>query len=161
MGDFDQMALTWDDDPKKVERAKIVAAEIKRHLVLSKEMTGFEYGCGTGLLSFNLQPHLKKITLADKSQGMLSVLKEKIRQNDLINMFPMNIDLLEDALPNEKYDLIYTLMTLHHVLETEKILKRFHLIMETGGYLCIVDLEEEDGTYPLDNYIHQFRDTHL
>ena len=110
-------------------------------------MTGFEYGCGTGLLSFNLQPHLKKITLADNSEGMLSVLKRKIRQNDLPNMLPIKIDLLEDAMPNENYDLIYTLMALHHIVETEKIIKQFHSLMKPGGYLCIADLEKEDGTY--------------
>ncbi len=153
MDSFDQKSLTWDDDPDKVERAKIVAAEINRHLVLSNEMTGFEYGCGTGLLSFNLQPQLKKITLADNSEGMLSVLTRKIKQNDLANMFPMKIDLLEDALPNEKYDLIYTLMALHHVVETGKILKIFHSLLKLGGYLCIADLEEEDGSFHEEGFI--------
>ena len=116
MDGFDQKSLNWDDDPNKVARAKIIEAEIIRHLVLSKEMTGFEYGCGTGLLSFNLLPYLKKITLVDNSEGMLSVLRRKIEQNDLHNMFPINIDLLEDAFPNENYDFIYTLMALHHIV---------------------------------------------
>lgn len=35
-------------------------------------------GCGTGLLSFALQPFLGQITLADSSDGMLAVLRDKI-----------------------------------------------------------------------------------
>ena len=140
MDGFGQKALSWDDDSSKVKRAKIVADEIKRYLVLSKEMAGLEYGCGTGLLSFNLQPYLKKIILTDISEGMISVLKRKIRQNDLHNMFPIKTNLLEDPIQNETYDLIYTLMALRHVVETKKILKRFHSLMKPGGYLCIADL---------------------
>ena len=77
MNDFEQKALGWDDDPSKVKRAKIIADEIKKNIMLSQNMVAFEYGCGTGLVSFNLQPLLKNIVLGDSSEGMLNALKQK------------------------------------------------------------------------------------
>ncbi len=55
----------------------MVADAIRKAVPLSKEMKAFEYGCGTGLLSFALQPDLGEITLADTSQGMLEVLARR------------------------------------------------------------------------------------
>ncbi len=78
MTNFDERARDWDSDPKKVERARVVADAIRKTIPLSQEMKALEYGCGTGLLSFALQPDLGEITLADTSQGMLDVLREKI-----------------------------------------------------------------------------------
>ena len=78
MTNFDERAKDWDSDPKKVERARVVAEAIRAALPLSTDMTALEYGCGTGLLSFALQSELGQITLADTSQGMLDVLGEKI-----------------------------------------------------------------------------------
>ena len=58
MTNFDERAKDWDSDPKKVERARVVAEAIRAAIPLSKEITALEYGCGTGLLSFALQSDL-------------------------------------------------------------------------------------------------------
>ena len=73
MTSFDERAKDWDSDPKKVERARVVAEAIRKAIPLEHSMKALEYGCGTGLLSFALQPDLGQITLADTSQGMLDV----------------------------------------------------------------------------------------
>jgi len=54
MTNFDERAKDWDSDPKKVERARVVADAIRSVIPLSKDMHALEYGCGTGLLSFAL-----------------------------------------------------------------------------------------------------------
>ncbi len=105
MTNFDESAKDWDSDPKKVERARMVAEAIRNTISLSREMKALEYGCGTGLLSFALQPDLGGITLADTSQGMLDVLREKIAQSEVTNMHPTRLDLSSDPLPAERYDL--------------------------------------------------------
>ena len=69
MTNFDERAKDWESDPKKVERARVVADAIRKSIPLSNEMNALEYGCGTGLLSFALQSDLGQITLADTSQG--------------------------------------------------------------------------------------------
>lgn len=147
MTDFDARAKDWDADRTRADRASAVARGIAAQVPLSPGMRGLEYGCGTGLLSFALRPHLGPLTLADSSTGMLAVLREKIALEGIDQMQPMQLDLTTDPLPAERYDLIYTQMTLHHVPDTGRILRQFRHLLEPGGYLCIADLDEEDGSF--------------
>ncbi len=150
MTNFDERAKDWDSDPKKVERARVVAEEIRKTVPLSREMNAFEYGCGTGLLSFALQEYLGQITLADTSQGMLDVLAEKISAAGAVNMHPVRLDLAVDTIPPQKYHITYSLLTMHHIQNTQDILNKFHIILESGGYLLIADLDKEDGSFHTD-----------
>jgi ubiquinone/menaquinone biosynthesis C-methylase UbiE len=150
MTNFDERAKDWDSDPKKVERARVVAEEIRKTVPLSCEMNAFEYGCGTGLLSFALQEYLGQITLADTSQGMLDVLAEKISAAGAVNMHPVRLDLAVDTIPPQKYHITYSLLTMHHIQNTQDILNKFHIILEPGGYLLIADLDKEDGSFHTD-----------
>jgi len=150
MTNFDERAKDWDSDPKKVERAYVVAEAIRVAIPLTHTMTALEYGCGTGLLSFALQAELGQITLADTSLGMLDVLGEKIAAAGVTNMRPMRLDLAVDAPPADRFDLTYSLLTLHHIADPKIILKKFHALLAPGGWLCVTDLDKEDGTFHTD-----------
>ncbi len=158
MTDFDSRAQTWDSDPMKVERAARVAEAIRAALPLHSGMTALEYGCGTGLLSFSLRTDFAHITLADTSQGMLNVLAAKIADSGLRNMTPLRLDLTTDPLPvsrqsrqpASRFDVIYSLMVLHHIPNTDHILRQFHTLLKPGGWLAIADLDAEDGTFHTD-----------
>ena len=152
MNEFDQKAAQWDAKPVRVERALAVAESIKAAVPLSSHMTALEYGCGTGLVSFALQSQLGHITLADSSTGMLTVLREKIAAANIQNMTPVQLDLITDPLPAERYQLIYTLLTLHHIPDTDKILRAFYQLLDSSGYLCVADLDKEDGTFHEDEF---------
>ncbi len=144
---FDERAKTWDDDPKKVTRSRITAEAILKAVHPAPGTTAFEYGCGTGLLSFALQGAFADITLADTSEGMLEVLREKIAASGVGNMRAMRLDLTSDPLPAERYGVVYSLVTLHHIPDTDAVLRRFHDLLQPGGTLCIADLDQEDGSF--------------
>ena len=150
MTNFDERAKDWDSDPKKVERARVVADAIRKAVSLSTDMNALEIGCGTGLLSFALQEDLGQITLADTSQGMLDVLSEKIASSGVTNMHPSRLDLSTDPLPAEKYHVIYSLMVLHHIHDAKGILSKFYDVLEPKGYLLVADLDKEDGSFHTD-----------
>lgn len=150
MTNFDERAKDWDTDPKKVERARVVAEAIRNATLLSSQMSALEYGCGTGLLSFALQSDLGQITLADTSQGMLDMLNEKITAAGITNMRPIRLNLATDPVPYENYDLTYSLMTLHHIEDAKGILRKFHALLKPSGILCIADLDKEDGSFHTD-----------
>ncbi len=38
-------------------------------------------------------------------------------------------------------------MVLHHISDVEDIIKKWSESLNKGGYLCIADLEEEDGSF--------------
>ena len=148
MTNFDEKAATWDQNPQTIERGQAIAAGIRRMVPLSTEMSGFEYGCGTGVLSFLLSPSLRHITMADSSEGMLEVLQDKIRTTEVVNMTPMRLDLTADPVPPEmSFELVYSAMTLHHIADTDRILQIFDTMLKPDGYLCISDLDKEDGTF--------------
>ncbi len=52
---FDAKAASWDSNPRNIERTQAVAQAIQARVPLSQQLTGFDYGCGTGLLSFHFQ----------------------------------------------------------------------------------------------------------
>ncbi|MFA5081037.1 MAG: class I SAM-dependent methyltransferase [Hydrogenophilaceae bacterium] len=147
MSHFDNKAREWDSNPEFQDRANKIATAIRAEVALNTRMTALDYGCGTGLLSFPLKDELGRITLKDTSTGMLEVLREKIAAQGVANMTVRQTDLTADPLPNERYDLIYSSMTLHHIPDTVKILAVFHQLLNPGGHLCIADLDQEDGSF--------------
>lgn len=144
--DFDAKAATWDTQ-EKIERAQIVADAILTDTTDNKLESAFEYGCGTGLVSFALREKIQKIVLADISDGMLSVLNSKIQATQAVNLFPVKLDLTIDSPPLERYDLIYTLQTLHHIRNTTQIIQTFYAMLNEKGRLFIADLDFEDGSF--------------
>jgi len=144
---FDEKARDWDKDPKKVARAKVFADEITDFLKEIRIDNALEFGSGTGLVSFNLYDRFGRITLADNSMGMMNVLRDKIEVTRAGNMFPLLVDIFKGPLPQEGFDIIYTLLTLHHIADVEKSLAIFYDLLNKGGYLCIGDLVPEDGSF--------------
>ena len=144
---FDSKAREWDDNPVFVERGLKIADAIRKAVPLHRHMSVLDYGCGTGLLSFPLKDELGTILLADSSDGMLAVVAEKIAAQGAANMTPMKLDLMADAPPAQRFDLIYTSMTLHHVPDTDAILRIFHDLLKPSGTLCVADLDKEDGSF--------------
>lgn len=147
MNEFDIKAAEWDKQEMHRKRAESVAAAIMRQIPLERTMTALEFGAGTGLLSFMLRDHLREITLIDTSEGMVNVLNEKLKAEKADTMKVVRTDLEhEDLLPGS-FDLIYTLMVLHHVGDPETVIKKFHDMLNPGGYLAIADLYSEDGSF--------------
>ena len=149
MIDFNAQAATWDDDPAKRDRALRVAAAIEREVALTPDTRGLEYGCGTGLVGFALAPHVGSLVLADSSPGMLEVLRRKIEATGAAagHLTAMQLDLLGDPLPAERFDLVFTSMVLHHVRDVPRVLDAFARLLVPGGSLCIADLDAEDGSF--------------
>ena len=144
---FDIQAKEWDNDPSKIERAKIFADQISGFIKQNNNLRALEFGCGTGALSFQLKDFFKTITLADSSQGMIDVLNAKIKQTGITNFFPLKIDEDNNIDTIGNFDVIYTSMTMHHVLDIEEVITKFNSILTPKGYLCIADLEKEDGSF--------------
>lgn len=143
---FDEYAKNWDTD-KRIDRAKEVAKEISNSIEIGKSYSAMEFGCGTGLVSFNLNDRFDKITLIDSSKGMIDILNSKIEKYDVKNMFACQINVQNGDLVDETFDVIYNSMVLHHILDTQGIVKEFYNLLNKDGYLCIVDLDEEDGSF--------------
>lgn len=144
---FDEKAKDWDKDPKKVERARVFAEEILRFINKENLTKAIEFGSGTGLVSFQLKERFQAITLADSSPGMMAVLKEKIVNENITTMKTFLIDQSNDLNSLKGFDVIYTLLTLHHIKDIDNAFASFNSSLNKGGYVFIGDLITEDGSF--------------
>jgi SAM-dependent methyltransferase len=145
--DFDQKARQWDEDPRFVERAQSTGAAIRARVPLSARMRALEVGCGTGLLGIPFAAEVASVTCIDTSTGMLAVLQEKIAARGLANVQALRHDLAAAPLRGERFDLILSAMALHHVPDTSAMLAALAAHLAPGGWLCLADLDREDGSF--------------
>lgn len=146
MSNFDDVARTWDENPVHLERSKAIAAKMEEMLPLSTRMKALEYGAGTGILSFLLNKKLNQIVMMDNSAEMVRVMEEKISNQNTKNLFPIKFN-LEIELPEQKFNLIYSQMVLHHIADVQSIFGKFYHMILPGGFLAIADLYPEDGSF--------------
>ena len=78
---------------------------------------------------------------------MITVLNEKIENSGIKNFNPLLLDVFDDNLNIGIFNVVYTLMTLHHIIDLNKILAIFNSLLKTDGYLCIADLVKENGSF--------------
>src|SRR5215212_7854965 len=116
MATFDERAKEWDT-PDRIERAAEVAAVIGAAVPMSGTDRAIEVGAGTGLLGLQFAASLGELLLTDPSTGMLEVAAEKVRRRGLGNVHTRRFDLTADTMP-ERFDLLISLLMLHHVEDT-------------------------------------------
>ena len=144
--DFNVQSISWDNE-KRTKRAKVIAEQIASAIELKKYYSALEFGCGTGLVSFNLYDKLKDIVCIDTAEGMIDTLNTKIKQHKVANMVAYQHNINDEYPLTPKYDLIYTSMALHHIIDINTTLANLYKLLKQDGYLCIVDLDEDDGSF--------------
>ncbi|WP_419172517.1 class I SAM-dependent DNA methyltransferase [Halobacteriovorax sp.] len=143
MSHFNHAANTWDSEDK-IKLMGELAQKTLQVLNISKEVDILDFGCGTGLFGLEFINIAKSITGVDTSHGMLEVFNKKTSDQDHIRS--INIDLEKDDL-DEKFDLIISSMTFHHLDSPDKMTLKLASMLRDGGKMAIVDLETEDGSF--------------
>lgn len=146
MSEFDQKAAEWDNNPMHMERSRAVADNIEKQISLHRNMSVLEFGAGTGTTSMFLARRVKDIVMMDSSTEMVKRMNEKIREEGIKNLKALHFD-LENDYYSGKFDLIFTQMVLHHVIDTGQILRKFTAMLNPCGYIAIADLYSEDGSF--------------
>jgi 2-polyprenyl-3-methyl-5-hydroxy-6-metoxy-1,4-benzoquinol methylase len=145
MSTFDEKARDWDT-PERQARAEIVAAAIRDAVRVTPDTRVIDIGAGTGLLGIALAPHVGEVVLAEPSAGMLEVATEKLSAGGPANVGAVRFDLL-DPPPGEPFDLVVSLLVLHHLEDTGAALSAIAGLLRPGGYLALADLDTEDGSF--------------
>jgi len=148
---FDQEAACWDQVPRRVKVAQDIAQSIIQEITLTPDIDVMDFGCGTGLLTFSLQPFVRSITGVDSSQGMLDVFRTKIKEQNLSNVKAEFIDLDNGDVLTGSYHLIVSSMTLHHIKNIAPLLEQFYSILLPSGQLAIADLDLDNGQFHSNN----------
>lgn len=144
--DFDRVAASFDN-PRRIERARHIAERIGREIAGCENEPVLEYGCGTGLISFCLAERFSDIIMMDSSPGMIEEARRKVTSAQASGLRPVLLDMSAAAYDGPPFAAIYSSMVLHHIPDTDKIVRAFHGALRHRGVLCIVDLDEDDGAF--------------
>ena len=149
--DFDSEATSWDKEPGRVKLATDITGAIRNDVALTSDLDALDFGCGTGLVALQLQPFIHSITGVDGSQVMIDILKQKIEKKNLTNVKTRFFDMEKGDVLEGRYHLIVSSMTFHHIKEIKALLDQFYHVALPSGYLCIADLDPEEGLFHSDN----------
>jgi len=152
---FDIRAVTWDDNPKRIKLIKKVTDLLFEKIDFDKNHKILDYGCGTGLLGYQLTEKVGHVTFCDTSDGMLEQVKKKKEFFGYQNVSIVKADFLKNEISG-KFDFIFSMLVLHHVEDIRGLLGKFHNYLNEGGVFCWIDLDKEDGSFHSDDSIPHF-----
>lgn len=162
---FNAEAAAWDSNPLVHQASKAAFDAIQeRFPELGKTgedaakdgLDVLEIGCGTGLLSVLVAPHVRTIVAVDAAPGMINTLRAKLDNSEA----PKNIQPIcvlleepEDRIlppafqhdhggPRLKYDLILSHLVLHHIADLEGVLRTMLGCLKKGGSVALTDFED-------------------
>lgn len=144
---FDDKASAWDENPVRRATTVAIARRLREIVLVTPGFRMLEYGCGTGVLGLSFADGAERIDAVDSSSGMLAELRRKLAAAGIRNVRPFELDFTRDAPPAERYHLVASAMTLHHVPDADGLLKTLADLLLPGGTLAIADLAQEDGSF--------------
>ena len=147
MNRFDEAAKTWDAKPSSLAIAKACVDNINKIIKIPTNAKILDYGCGTGLVAFALSNDTNEVIGMDNSQGMIEEFNKKAKKLNYPNIKAIKHNINNEELPLNSFDLITISMTLHHIKNYEDFLKKSYASLKENAYLCINDLDKEDGTF--------------
>jgi 2-polyprenyl-3-methyl-5-hydroxy-6-metoxy-1,4-benzoquinol methylase len=138
---FDEAAPTWDT-PLRRERAAVLASQI-RNAWEGRPESVLDFGCGSGLIAFELRAHAGMVYGYDASREMGRVFQEKREALQVDNVR----FLTEGEMRSLCYDVIVSSMVLHHIGDVEAEIAALKRLLKPGGRLVWIDLDAEDGSF--------------
>jgi len=142
---FDAAANAWDT-PYRIERARVIARSIGDAVPEAAFANTLEFGCGTGLITFNLVDKIRNGVLIDASEGMIGVVNRKIQAAGYRNLTGRCQDVLTLP-PLGQFSFIYSSMAAHHVDDIDALAQRCYGSLGDGGFVSVVDLCKDDGWF--------------
>jgi len=141
---FEEKAKDWDANERRTQLSAAIGASILAHVPLHDQMIAMDFGAGTGLISSEVAPRVKRVVAIDTSQAMLDKLSAKPELKAKIGIICQDII---DSPIDARFDLIMSAMTLHHVKNTSLLVDRFAEHLTENGVIALADLDTEDGSF--------------
>jgi len=141
---FKERSKDYDANDMVQQLSSAVGSCIIENIELNEQMQVLDFGAGTGLISSQVAPHVEKVTAVDISQSMLDKLIAKQEITDKVEA--LCHDMTVEPIGKE-YDLIMSAMAMHHVEDTDNLVKRFSDHLKSGAKIALADLDKEDGSF--------------
>jgi len=136
--DFDRIALLTE----RAGRERNFYHNYLLHHLMPRCESALEIGCGTGAFTRQLAGRARHVTGIDLSPQMLRLAQHRSAHHT--NIEYILGDVMQLDLPNESYDCVVSIATLHH-LSLGLALSKMKSLLKPGGVLVIQDLVAADG----------------
>lgn len=135
---FDQWALEGKDDEME-KHHKHAVREALRLVSVPPAATILDLGCGNGWVTRALAKRLPDATVQgiDVSDEMIAIARD-LTDDDVVNAVFYCGTVLDEALEDEKFDLIVGVESIYYMLPVEGHIHRLSSLMNDGGQLILV-----------------------
>lgn len=141
---FKDKAKDWDVTDRVKHLSAGIGSCILKNVELNAHMHVMDFGAGTGLITSQVAPYVNRITAVDISQAMLDQLIAKQELKDKVQALCQDITSEPTGI---EYDLIMSAMAMHHVEDTDNMIKQFSAHLKPGAKIALADLDKEDGSF--------------
>ncbi len=143
---FHKKSKIYENEAARTNNVKNIGEAILERLTYDKTATHvMDFGSGTGLLTEQIAPFVRKMTTIDISPSMNEALRAKKDQLGC-ELTMLELDLVSTEL-DENFDGIISSMTIHHVEDVQALFHKFYRLLNSGGTIALADLDKEDGTF--------------
>jgi ubiquinone/menaquinone biosynthesis C-methylase UbiE len=155
-GLYGNFVSQWDADPVKAHIAQTIAGNLEKAIMpflKNKKTRMLDFGCGNGEITLCFPKYVKELVAVDPSEESIETFRKKLETVcKFDNVRTEALDILDeskaavDFKANNRFDVIITSMTLHHVLDVPKAIKILYNMLEEGGILVVADLERNENS---------------
>lgn len=142
---FMHKAESYEKVNHRVANVENIANAMLQSIDFLPSMKIMDFGSGTGLLLEKIAPSVRKVSAVDISKSMNAQLEQK-RERLACELEIIELDLSREFLDRE-FDGIISSMTMHHVVDIESMLSKFHSMLNENGFIAIADLDTENGSF--------------
>jgi ArsR family transcriptional regulator len=149
---FADAASQWDRLRKELYGSHFNVAAFLA--LLPRDWTVADLGCGTGQLTAEIAPFVKRIIAVDNSAAMIKAAEKRL--GDATNVEMRRGDLESLPIEDATCDAAMMILVLTYLAEPQTALQQAARILRGGGKIVIVDLLRHDR----DDFRHQMQQQH-
>ena len=140
---FGDWAAEYDETIGKVERHHNLLDLVVESSHVKENSNILDIGCGTGLLALKfLEKTNCHITGVDSSKEMLDVFERKANNFGIKGQILYKHEDLENMeFGEEKFDIISSTFTLHHIKDKDTMIDKIYKMLKIGGRLIIGEID--------------------
>ncbi len=139
---FAHRAAEWDN-PSKIEMTSIFFNALQDNILIEKTWKALEIGAGTGLVGLQVLAKLNSVVFEDTSEAMLSVLKQKLKGTEQIEIVHGEVFEYNKS----DIDFVFSCMAFHHLPDIDAVLNHLYKITNNAATIVIGDIRTEDGSF--------------
>lgn len=129
---WDKRAVEYNKDEKKWTNTCNKAVEhTKKHLKTDDII--IDYGCGSGILTFQFADLVKEIHALDISSKNIDAAKKRAKGNKISNIIYSQTTIFDERYQKETFDVVLAFNILHLLENIPETLSRINELLKSGG----------------------------